>query len=113
MDIGSWVWIGTDASTELCNLLGQIVKITDGHFFVFVPGIDSNKFNKESLSTALLSKHQDDSKIEKLFNNESQQKYTGINIFRLTEEDIKPYFGEMVECQYVPSGLNQDLPVYG
>ena len=111
MDISSWVWIGTDASTELCNLLGQIVKITDGHFFVFVPGIDSNKFNKESLSTALLLEHQDDAKIEKLFNNE--QKYTRINIIRLREEDIKPYIGTMVECQYVPSGLNQDLPVYG
>ena len=100
----SWVWIKdlqriNSKFGPLNGKLGQIVGY-DGIkqcYQVFVPDLDSNGFDKDSVTNLILGE-QDDQKIRKLF-AEFTTKY-----FSKSMTEIKDYDGILVECQYVPPG---------
>ena len=59
---------------------------------VFIPGMDSNGFNKESLSKAILTNKQDDIQIQKLFGWKDPFPTTGSQYFEadLNEKNMRP-----------------------
>ena len=103
----SWVWIaGLKGAKELNGKLGQIVKYNEKkqRYQVFIPGADSNGFNKFDVSNAILAKKQDDAKIRKLFQWEDETTSTGCHMKLIKLENLKGYEGKLVECQYVEPG---------
>ena len=105
----SWVWIKdlqriNSKFGPLNGKLGQIVGY-DGIkqcYQVFVPDLDSNRFDKDSVTDLILVK-QDDQKIRKLF-AEFTTKYFSKSMTEIKDENLKDYDGILVECQYVPPG---------
>ena len=59
---------------------------------VFIPGLNSNGFNKESLSKAILANKQDDIQIRKLFAWKDESLATGLQYFEadLNEKKLRP-----------------------
>ena len=107
--VQSWVWIKDLKKVnarfgELNGKLGQIIGYDDikQRNQVFVPGLDSNGFDKDSLTNFILVK-QDDVKIRKLF-AEFTRKFLSKSVVDIKDENLKDYDGILVECQHVPPG---------
>lgn len=105
----SWVWIKdlqkiNPRFGQLNGKLGQIIgydKIKQ-RYQVFVPDLDSNEFDKDSLTNFILVK-QDDKKIRRLFAEFTTQAFIK-SLVELKDKNLKEYDGILVECQYVPPG---------
>ena len=106
-----WIWIqGLKGAKELNGKLGQVVKYNEGkyRYEVFIPGLDCPSFNEDSLSQAILAKRQNDGYIQKLFQwkDGKPQEGSGSRLNKLIKSDnLVPYEGKLVECQYVAPGV--------
>ena len=112
----SWVWIKDlqKVNTKFGQLngkLGQIIGYDQyvQRYQVFVPGLDSNRFDRDSLTNTILVK-QDDKKIRKLF-AEFTTKLLNTSVVSIKDEKLKDYDGILVECQHVPPG--KEVLIYG
>ena len=105
----SWVWIKDLQKVnprfgQLNGKVGQIIGYDNvkQRYQVFVPDLDSNGFDKDSLTNFILVK-QDDKKIRRLFAEFTTQAFIK-SLVELKDKNLKEYDGILVECQYVPPG---------
>ena len=104
-----WVWIKDLQKVnyrfgQLNGKLGQIIGYDDiKHLYqVFVPDLDSNGFDEDSLTNFILVK-QDDKKIRRLFAEFTTNAFIK-SLVEIKDKNLKEYDGILVECQYVPPG---------
>ena len=107
--IPSWVWIKDMQKVnlkfgQLNGKLGQIIGYDDikHRYQVFVPDLDSNGFDKDSLTNIILVK-QDDMKIRRLFAEFTTKAFIKSTV-EIKDKNLKEYDGILVECQYIPPG---------
>ena len=111
-----WVWI-KDLQTvnarfgQLNGKLGQIIAYDDiKHVYqVFVPDLDNNGFDEDSLTNFILVK-QDDKKIRRLFAEFTTNAFIK-SLVEIKDKNLKEYDGTLVECQHVPPG--KEVFAYG
>ena len=111
-----WVWIKDLQKVnyrfgQLNGKLGQIIGYDDiKHLYqVFVPDLDSNGFDEDSLTNFILVK-QDDKKIRRLFAEFTTNAFIK-SLVEIKDKNLKEYDGILVECQYVPPG--KEVFTYG
>ena len=107
--IPSWVWIKDMQKVnlkfgQLNGKLGQIIGYDHikHRYQVFVPDLDSNGFDKDSLTNIILVK-QDDMKIRRLFAEFTTKAFIKSTV-EIKDKNLKEYDGILVECQYIPPG---------